>query len=144
MHRPLDVEAIYSNWGHRTFPPDYKTVHTMQNMHLQDRQLMERGNFSGVVGASIQDRTVQESMGPICDRTREHLGTSDKAVIFYRRLLLKKLKDMAAGKPLPALDPALSFDQRAISCEMPANEPWQDAAKWQAKLEQQKPPVAAE
>ena len=105
---------------------------------------MQRGNFSGVVGASIQDRAVQESMGPICDRTQEHLGTSDKAVIFYRRLLLKKLQEMAEGKPLPAHDPSLSFDQRACSSEMPIGEPWQDVAKWQAKLEQQTPPVAAE
>ena len=67
-HRPLDTEAIYANWGHRTSPPDYKTVHTVANMHLQDRELMERGNFSGVIGASIQDRAMQEGMGPICDR----------------------------------------------------------------------------
>jgi phenylpropionate dioxygenase-like ring-hydroxylating dioxygenase large terminal subunit len=144
MHRPLDPEAIYSNWGHRTSPPDYKTAHNLENMHLQDRELMQRGNFSGVIGASIQDRAVQESMGPICDRTKEHLGTSDKAVIFYRRLLLQKLEDMAAGKPLPAHDPSLSFDQRACSCEMPTSEPWQDAMKWQERYERQKPGVAAE
>ncbi|PWT84347.1 MAG: hypothetical protein C5B56_15805 [Proteobacteria bacterium] len=105
---------------------------------------MERGNFSGVIGASIQDRAVQESMGPICDRTREHLGTSDKAVIFYRRLLLQKLKDLADGKPLPAHDPELDFNQQAYSCEMPANEPWQNVGHWQQRLEQQLPPVAAE
>ena len=121
LHRPLDVEAIYSNWGHRTSPPEYKTAHSLANMHLQDRELMERGNFSGVIGASIQDRAVQESMGPICDRTQEHLGTSDKAVIFYRRLLLQKLKELADDKPLPAHDPALSFDQRACSSEMPSD-----------------------
>jgi hypothetical protein len=114
-------------------------------MHLQDRELMRRGNFSGVVGASIQDRAVQESMGPICDRTQEHLGTSDKAVIFYRRLLLKKLKEMTEGKPLPAHDPALSFDQRACSSEMPTSEPWQDVSKWQEKYEhEQQSSIAAE
>jgi len=63
--RPLDSEAIYANWGHRTSPPGYKTVHTVANMHLQDRKLMEGGNFSGVIGASIQDRAMQEGMGPI-------------------------------------------------------------------------------
>ena len=61
--RPIDVEAIYSNWGHRTSPPDYKTPHTLANMHLQDRERMERGNFSGVTGAAIQDRAVQEEHG---------------------------------------------------------------------------------
>lgn len=141
--RPLDTEAIYANWGHRTSPPDYKTVHTVANMHLQDRELMERGNFSGVIGASIQDRAMQEGMGPICDRSKEHLGTSDKAVIFYRRLLLKKLGDLTEGKPLPAHDASLTFDQRGYSSKMPADQPWHDVAKWQAKIAQQRPPVVA-
>jgi phthalate 4,5-dioxygenase len=112
-------------------------------MHLQDRKLMERGNFSGVIGASIQDRAMQEGMGPICDRSKEHLGTSDKAVIFYRRLLLEKLDDLAQGKPLPAHDPSLTFDQRGYSSKMPADEPWREVVKWQAKIAQG-PAVAAE
>jgi phthalate 4,5-dioxygenase len=142
--RPLDIEAIYANWEHRTSPPDYRTAHTVANMYLQDRKLMEHGNFSGVMGAAIQDRAMQEGMGPICDRTKEHLGTSDKAVIFYRRLLLKKLDDLAKRKPLPARDPSLTFDQRGYSSKMPADQPWCEVAKWQAKIAQQRPPVAAE
>ncbi len=142
--RPLDVEAIYSNWGHRTSPPDYKTEHSLANMHLQDRERMKRGNFSGVLGASIQDRAVQESMGPLIDRSKEHLGTSDKAVIFYRRLLLRKLTEMDEGKPLPGQDPALDYDQRACSFNMPANRPWQEVVKWQQEHEQGHPPLAAE
>jgi hypothetical protein len=105
---------------------------------------MEHGNFSGVTGASIQDRAMQEGMGPICDRTREHLGTSDKAVIYYRRLLLKRLDDLAAGRPLPAHDPSLTFDQRGYSCQMPTERHWHDVGKWQAKFAQQRPPLAAE
>ena len=99
--QPLDVDAIYANWGHRAGPPDYMTPHNFANMHLQDREVMKHDNFSGICGASIQDRAVQESMGPIVDRSKEHLGTSDKAVIFYRRLLLRKLQEMEEGKPLP-------------------------------------------
>jgi hypothetical protein len=142
--RPLDREAIYSNWGHRTAPPDYKTVHNLENMHLQDRDRMKRGNFSGVLGASIQDRAVQESMGSLFDRTQEHLGTSDKAVIFYRKLLLKKLQEMDEGKSLPGHDPALDYNQRACSFNIPADIPWQDVVKWQLEYEQQHPPLAAE
>jgi phthalate 4,5-dioxygenase len=106
---------------------------------------MKRGNFSGVEGAAIQDRAVQESMGPIIDRTKEHLGTSDKAVIFYRRLLLQKLKEMEEGSAtLPGLDPALDYDQRAGSFEIPNNVAWQDVVKWQERHEQGRPQVAAE
>jgi phthalate 4,5-dioxygenase len=142
--KPIDAEAAYSNWGHRTAPPDYKTQQTLANMHLQDRERMKRGNFSGIAGAAIQDRAVQESMGPIIDRTKEHLGTSDKAVIFYRRLLLKKLDEMRDGNPLPGLDPSLSFEQRACSFALPASVPWQDVVGWQEEYENKNPAKAAE
>ena len=103
-------------------------------------------NYSGVDGAAIQDRVVQESMGPVYDRTQEHLGVSDKAVIFYRRLILRKLKEMEKGTPLPALDPALRFDeQRACSWYMPTDEPWQDVTRFQEQYELDHPlSVAAE
>ena len=134
----LDLSAIYANWGHRAEPPHYRTPHTLANSHLQDRRAMA-SNFSGVEGAAIQDRAVQESMGPTCDRTQEHLGTSDKAVIFYRRLILRKLREMADGKPLPGLDPKLDFKHRTASWYMPAAEPWQDALQHQDKYEKDHP-----
>ena len=37
-------------------------------------------------------------MGTIADRSKEHLGTSDVAVIAARRTLLRLAKDLAAGK----------------------------------------------
>ncbi|MGH7335945.1 MAG: Rieske 2Fe-2S domain-containing protein [Myxococcota bacterium] len=139
----LNLPAIYANWGHRAEPPHYRTAHTRANMHLQDRRRMVSGNFSGVEGAAIQDRAVQEGMGPICDRTQEHLGTSDKAVIYYRRLMLRKLQEMDQGKPLPALDRALDFRHRTASWYMPADQPWQEALRFQEKYERENPPAAA-
>jgi phthalate 4,5-dioxygenase oxygenase subunit len=46
-------------------------------------------------------------MGTIQNRTEEHLGTSDKAISFYRRLLRQALDDSGKGaKPLMVLDAA--------------------------------------
>lgn len=104
---------------------------------------MARGNFSGIEGAAVQDCAIQESMGSICDRTREHLGTSDKAVIFYRRLVLRKLQEMEEGKPLPAHDPALDFKHRTASWYMPSDQPWQDALRYQEQYERDHPQAAA-
>jgi len=140
--KPLDKDAIHANWGHRTRPPDFGTEHTLANMHLQDRRRMAT-NFSGIVGAAIQDRAVQESMGPIYDRTEEHLGTSDKAVIYYRRLMLRLIDDMEQGRPLPAHDPALDFRQRTASCNLPADIPWQEAVRHQEEAEGRRSPGLA-
>jgi hypothetical protein len=50
-------------------------------------------------------------MGEIYTRTREHLGTSDMAIIRMRRMLIKAAKDLANGIEPPALDPTKPFDR---------------------------------
>lgn len=66
----------------------------------QDREAMARGHFSGFTGNLLQEDTVtQVSMGPIVDRTKEHLSSSDVAIIHLRRQLLQVLDDLEAGSP---------------------------------------------
>src|SRR5258705_10141280 len=56
---------------------------------------------------NVHDQWAVESMGPIQDRTREHLGQSDKAIIQYRRLLRQEIEKVASGaKPFMFLDAA--------------------------------------
>jgi hypothetical protein len=51
---------------------------------------------------------VTESMGPIYNRAQEHLGTSDTAIIFFRRQLIRWAKQLEQGIEPPLLrDPAL-------------------------------------
>ena len=69
-------------------------------------------------GLGIQDCAIQESMGPISDRSIEHLLITDAAIVKIRRLLLQTLKDHAAGKPLPGMNPS-SYRVRSVRCEIP-------------------------
>ena len=56
---------------------------------------------------NVHDQWACESMGAIQDRTEEHLGTSDKAISAYRRLLRAALDDAGkGGEPLMVLDRA--------------------------------------
>jgi phthalate 4,5-dioxygenase len=65
----------------------------------QNRAAMRQGHFSGFTGNLLQeDMVTQASMGPIVDRTKEHLSSSDVAIIHGRRLLLEALDDMEAGR----------------------------------------------
>ena len=66
-----------------------------QNMWLQDRELMRTESWSGIRGLFVQDNAVQESMGPIVDRTMEHLGTTDAAIIKARKLYIKAAISLA-------------------------------------------------
>ena len=54
---------------------------------------------------NIHDQWACESQGRIPDRTKEHLGTTDKGIVLYRRILLDAIEKNAAGeKPLMMLD----------------------------------------
>jgi nitrite reductase/ring-hydroxylating ferredoxin subunit len=46
---------------------------------------------------NVHDQWAVESQGRIQDRTREHLGLTDKAIVAYRRLLLSSIKEAVAG-----------------------------------------------
>jgi len=75
------------------------------NDYLIDRQMQRTVNFTGIRGISNQDRAVTESMGPIVDRTKEHLSRGDQAITTARRVLIKAAKDLQKGiEPAPATD----------------------------------------
>jgi len=76
---------------------------SMANDYLIDRDVQRTQTFSGIDNGSTQDRATQESMGPIYDRSQEHLGASDSAVIMMRRQLIKLAEDLQRGvEPFPA------------------------------------------
>ena len=57
---------------------------------------------------NVHDQWAVESMGAIADRTREHLGSTDRAIIANRRMLLQAIAAVQAGRPAPGLaDPSL-------------------------------------
>jgi len=66
-----------------------------------------------------QDMFVWLGQGPIADRTVERLGTSDKGVILYRKLLDEQMEKVARGEDPMAVvrDPAKNFPLIAIPRE---------------------------
>jgi len=76
--------------------------YTAANDYLIDREF-QKVSFSGIRDFMSQDMAVTESMGPIYDRTKEHLGTTDIAVTRMRQLLLDAARGLAGGKDPPGL-----------------------------------------
>ena len=86
------------------------------NDYLMDRRGQKSGlTFSGVEGIAMQDASLQESMGPIQDRTRENLCSTDNGIIMARRGLLKAARASREGKTIPGL---LAAAQRVRSCSI--------------------------
>jgi hypothetical protein len=67
------------------------------NDYLIDRELQRTSSYTGIQGIGQQDMAVTESMGDIYNRAREHLGTSDRAIIRMRSMLIKAAKDLDNG-----------------------------------------------
>ena len=65
----------------------------------QDRELMKKGYYAGFKALPFEDFAITKSQGAITDRTKEHLGASDIAVIRMRRLMLDMVKDFQSGNP---------------------------------------------
>ena len=59
--------------------------------------------FTGIEGFNTQDIAVQEGMGPMVDRSQEHLGTSDRAIVTMRRLLLEATYAIENGEAARAV-----------------------------------------
>jgi hypothetical protein len=110
-------------------PGTYRTLANADNDYLIDRQAQrDNRTFSGVEGIAAQDFSLQESMGPIVDRTKERLGTSDAAIILTRRRLLAAAETVHIGDPLPGTDPA-HHRVRSASVVLPKATPFQDGAR---------------
>src|SRR5262249_3093789 len=63
-----------------------------------DRKVQKTESYSGIDGINQQDRALQESMGRVVDRSREHLGPADKAIIQARKLLREAVRAVEAGE----------------------------------------------
>lgn len=48
----------------------------------------------------VQDEATQVGQEPIPDRSQEHLGRTDGAVIAYRQIWMRELRNLAEGRPI--------------------------------------------
>jgi phthalate 4,5-dioxygenase oxygenase subunit len=91
--------------------PDYTRIRNARNDYLQDRRMQRTINFTGIEDFLNHDACATESMGSIFDRSKEHLGVSDKAVIAVRKRLLAAVRGLQRGSEPPHLvyDPARNW-----------------------------------
>jgi phthalate 4,5-dioxygenase oxygenase subunit len=79
-------------------PVTFRPLRNKSNNYAIDREQQRTATMTGIHGFAAQDQALQESMGPMVDRTRERLGTSDTAIIAARRLLLQEIRALEQGQ----------------------------------------------
>jgi phthalate 4,5-dioxygenase len=91
-----------------------------------DRAIQKAETYTGIPGINQQDRAVQESMGPVVDRTRENLGPADKAVVATRRLLLEAMETVERGGDPPGVGNSY-YEARAAELVVSKADNWRSA-----------------
>src|SRR5712692_3201803 len=132
---PIDVAARVEEGG-LWFDANYRKLRNRDNAYLQDRRAMRTRNYTGVDGIITEDHMANESQGVILDRTQEHLGTTDIAVIAMRRLLLRCARLVADRQDPPGIEASLPFDRiTSESVVHSAGIPWQELCSLDAALQ---------
>jgi hypothetical protein len=114
----------------RTIPGTYVPVANRDNDYLMDRAAQKAGRtFSGVEGIGMQDASLQESMGPIVDRTKENLVSTDNGIIMARHRLLRAVKALVDKGVVP---PGVDVEHqkvRSAAIVLPPDQPFKDGAR---------------
>ena len=89
-------------------PKTFRPLANKDNDYLMDRRAQKSGRtYGGIAGFAMQDASIQESMGPIVDRSRENLVGTDKGIVMARRRLLRAAKALTEqGTAPPGVEPA--------------------------------------
>ncbi len=87
---------------HAEVDEHYHPLRGPHNDYLIDREAQRQGSFTGIQGVSEQDAAIQNSMGGIVDRSREHLGATDIGLVKFRQYMLTRAKALANEGVEPA------------------------------------------
>ena len=111
-------------------PGTFRPAANKDNDYLIDRAGQKAGKtFSGVEGIAMQDASLQESMGPIVDRMKENLVSTDNGIIMARHRLLRAVKALMDKDVAPPGVDLAHQHVRSAAVILPPDEPFKDAAK---------------
>ena len=125
MHVPVDDTHTY-----------WYSIFTSFTGPVNKEQMTQTYLGMGEDDINVHDQWAVESMGAIADRTREHLGTSDKVIMANRRVLIQAIETVQAGGVPPGVADAAqasamtgpdTVDGIAPAGEWPSW--WQEAVK---------------
>jgi phthalate 4,5-dioxygenase oxygenase subunit len=109
----------------------FRSIASYENDWLMDFEAQKSWkSYTGIPNVRLQDCAMTETMGPIYDRTREHLGTTDTLIIHMRRRLIQAAKALRVhGAVPPGVDSPEVYRQRSGEIVLPRNVPWFEATQ---------------
>jgi phthalate 4,5-dioxygenase oxygenase subunit len=98
--RPMHDSEMYEVNACRNLEPGkWIGKANLGNDYLIDREMQKTKTYAGLPRGTgrVEDAAMIETMGSVVDRSFEHLGTSDTAIIAMRRRLVKAARDLEEG-----------------------------------------------
>jgi len=127
---PVDKAAMRQQRLEEISVPDYMPRRNRANNYGFDPDEQRGATYTGMgMHINVHDQWAVESLGPIQDRTIEHLATTDKAITAYRRLLVRAIDAVGQGGAPPMFVPGGGHGEagRPVAVDMIA-----PVADWQA------------
>jgi len=126
-----ELAAMRAGKGiHAKVDGNYRPIANKDNDYLMDRAAQKAGRtYSGIEGFAMQDASIQESMGPVVDRTKETLVSTDSGIIMARQRLLRAIKAFLEQDVMP---PGVALEHqrvRSAAVVLPPDQPFKDAAR---------------
>ncbi|WP_254648602.1 aromatic ring-hydroxylating dioxygenase subunit alpha [Streptomyces sp. GbtcB6] len=114
LDQPVDRETMRAQRLEGITPHDYKPVRNRSNQYRFDAEEQRTRTYTGLgEDINVHDQMAVEGQGVIYDRSREHLGRSDKAIVTYRRMLLAAIAEVErGGSPQMLLDDGAEVESR--------------------------------
>ena len=131
-YRPFTEEEVKEHWSghglHALTDHKYRPLSNSSNDYNIDREEQRYRTFTGIKGIGEQDMGTQESMGALTWRAGEHLGSSDSAIIAYRRRLLTECRNLQEGVESYAATHPECYKVRSASVLVSRDEDYRVAA----------------
>jgi len=107
--------------------PDFRSKLNLANDYQIDRAIQRTTTMTGIDGINAQDVALQEGMGVLVDRSKEHLGTTDRPIITMRKMMLEAIDDVAAGRAPRGTDAEAYRNVRALDHIIDKDADWRVA-----------------
>ncbi len=107
----------------------WRTAANKDNDYQIDYEAQRTTHFFGVLNLSLQDQAMQEGMGSIFDRSREHLGSSDSGIIAVRRRMVRAAKGLRDGGQSAPGRGGQSVRVRSAALILPKEVSWIEASR---------------
>ena len=113
----------------------WRPIPSLDNDFFQDRAAQRTQTYSGIPEFWAQDAAPQLSMGAICERWEEHLGSSDLAIIAVRKRLLREAMALQEEGTAPEeLARPEAYSVRSDAVLIPADASWIEATEERRKV----------